>query len=240
MDSYFQTAKYYDMLYRFKDYSGEAGAISKIIKGEVNSRDVSLLDIACGTGMHIKYFLENGFSAEGMDLSVPLLEIAREKNPGTVFHTGDMTCFDLDRKYSVITCLFSAIGYVETLSGLKSAAECMSDHLLPGGLLLVEPWFTPKAWKPHTVHVSIVEEPDLKIVRMNTSKVAGRISILDLHYLIGTPMETRHELETHRLGLFTRDEMLSALEEVRLTVDFDPVGITGRGLYICRKEPVNA
>lgn len=240
MDSYFQAAKYYDMLYRFKDYSGEAGAISKIIREKLNSRDVSLLDIACGTGMHIKYFQENGFDAEGMDISVPLLEIARERNPGTVFHTGDMTCFDLHRKYSVITSLFSAIGYVETLSGLKSAAKCMSDHLLPGGLLLIEPWLTPEAWKPNTVHVSIVEEPDLKIVRMNTSKSEGRVSVLDLHYLIGTPLETRHELETHRLGLFTLEEMLSALEEVGLIVNFDPVGITGRGLYICRKELVNA
>lgn len=240
MNSYSQAARYYDQLYCFKDYSREAEAVAAIIRERLGNGVFSLLDIACGTGIHIKHFRDHHFETEGLDLSPQLLETAGKRNPGIRFHNGDMTCFDLQRKYSVITCLFSAIGYVKTISGLESAAKCMADHLLPGGLLLVEPWFTPEAWRPGTVHVSVVDEPDLKIVRMNTSKVAGRVSVLDLHYLIGTPAETRHEFEKHELGLFTAGEMLSAFERAELTVDFDPEGITGRGLYICRKEPSSA
>ncbi|MCK5131592.1 MAG: class I SAM-dependent methyltransferase [Candidatus Sabulitectum sp.] len=240
MDSYSHAAKYYDHLYHFKDYSREVEFIAKIIRKCQGDGEISLLDVACGTGVHIKHFRDHYFEAEGLDLSPQLLDTAGKRNPGVRFHKGDMTCFDLHRKYSVITCLFSAIGYVKTISGLESAAKCMADHLLPGGLLIVEPWFTPDAWRPGTVHTSIVDEPDLKIVRMNTSAVAGRVSVLDLHYLIGTPVETSHEFEKHELGLFTAVEMSSAFERAELAVDFDPEGITGRGLYICRKEPSGA
>lgn len=236
MDSYSEAAEYYDRLYDFKDYRGETEKISNLIRERLSKTSVSLLDVACGTGVHVKHFLDNKFCAEGMDLSEALLKRARERNPATNFYCCDMTDFALPRRFDVITVLFSAIGYVKTIEGLRSSAKCLAHHLEPGGLLVVEPWLTPDAWKPGTVHMSTVDEPELKIVRMNTSKSEGKVSVLDLHYLIGTPSETRHLFETHKLGLFSVDEMYTAFQSAGFTVDFDKAGLTGRGLYICRKE----
>jgi hypothetical protein len=111
----------------------------------------------------------------------------------------------------------------------------MADHLVPGGLLLVEPWFTPEEWMPNTAHAMLIDEPELKIARVNTSLVDGRVSIVDLHHLIATTEETVHIVEEHRLGLYTVEEMTTAFEQADLDVRHDAEGITGRGLYVARK-----
>lgn len=108
----------------------------------------------------------------------------------------------------------------------------MAAHLKPGGVHVIEPWFTPADWRPNTVHAIYIDESELKIARINTSLVEGKVSVLDMHYLIGTPEGTEHVLERHELGLFEAEETPSAMEEAGLVVEYDPDGLTGRGLYI--------
>jgi len=87
----------------------------------------------------------------------------------------------------------------------------MTRHLLPGGILVIEPWFTPEACHPGTVHSLFIDEPDSKIAQVNRSFVDGRLSFFDLHYLIGTPRGTEHSVEHHELGLFETDEIHAVL-----------------------------
>ena len=108
----------------------------------------------------------------------------------------------------------------------------MASHLKPCGVLVIEPWFTPDAWKPGTVHALLVDEDELKIARVNTSFADGRLSYFDLHYLIGTPEGTEHFVERHELGLFTIEEMATALEPAGLEVTYDPEGPAGRGVFL--------
>jgi len=134
-----------------------------------------------------------------------------------------------------VTCLFSSIGYVKTLDNVRRAVACMTRHLLPGGVLIIEPWFTPGDWHTPSVHASFIDEPDLKIARINTSFVDGRLSYFDLHYLIGTAEGTEHFVERHELGLFEMDEIQAALADAGLEVTYDAEGLMGRGLYIGKK-----
>ena len=227
--------RYYDKIYSFKDYEQEAKKITRIVEERLHSEGRSLLDVACGTGRHIEY-LKDQFDAEGLDISREMLEIACVRNPNVRFHQADMTDFVLCKKFDVITCLFSAIGYAKTYELAASAIACMSRHLVPGGLLIVEPWFPPEAWHAGTVHAMLIDEPDLKIARVNTSFVKGRVSYFDLHHLIGTPDGTTHVVEHHELGLFTIEEMKRMFADAGLSVTYDPEGITGRGLYVGEKD----
>ena len=226
-----RVTEYYDKIYGFKDYQAEASKLCDLAHKYGKADGSRLLDVACGTGQHIAH-LKHNFVVEGMDISEAMLAIARQRNPGVPLHLGDMMAFDLKSRFDVITCLFSSIGYTRTLGGFERAVRCMARHLAPGGLLVVEPWLTPEAWKPGTVHALMVDEPALKIARVNTSGVDGRLSFFDLHHLIGTSQGTEHVVERHELGLFTIDEMTAAFAAAGLTAEFDPVGLTGRGILL--------
>jgi SAM-dependent methyltransferase len=228
------SAQLYDQIYAFKDYRAEAETLADLIRRDLRSGGRRLLDVACGTGLHLQY-LKAGFDVEGLDLDGELLEIARHRLPGVPLHQGDMIDFDLGREFDVITCLFSSIGYVRTLDNLYKAIGTMADHLLPGGLLLIEPWFTPAAWKPDTVHSLFIDEPGLKIARINISQADGRLSYMDFHYLVGTPEGVEHFVERHELGLFEQEEMIDAFQAAGLQVTYDPEGPMGRGLYTGRR-----
>jgi SAM-dependent methyltransferase len=229
-----KTARFYDKIYSFKDYPGEVERLTSIIRQHLRSGGNRLLDVACGTGHHVEY-LKEYFDVEGLDINPELLELARQRNPGVPFHRGDMIDFDLGQTFDVVTCLFSSIGYVKTLDNVEKAAACMARHLVPGGVIVIEPWFAPDAWHAPSVHSLFIDEPELKIARVNTSFVGGRLSYFDLHYLIGTPEGTEHFVEHHELGLFETDEMMAALSGVGLKVTYDAEGLTGRGLFIGRR-----
>jgi len=233
---YAKSAPHYDRIYAFKDYAGEAHKIVAVANRELRTDERRLLDIACGTGLHLSY-LKTRFAAEGLDVSPEILDVARKRNPELDFHCADMRSFALGARYDIITCLFSSIGYMTTLEDLHRTTARMAAHLVPGGLLLVEPWLTPEAWRASTVHALFIDEPDLKIARVNTSFTEGRISVFDLHHLIGTPKGTEHFVEHHELGLYTIDEMTAAFRAAALEVHYDATGLTDRGLYIARKGP---
>jgi SAM-dependent methyltransferase len=226
-----KSAELYDLFYDWKDYRGEAEKVHQIVSAR-NPDARSLLDVACGTGAHLRY-LRDWYEIEGLDLNEDLLRVATRRLPGVPLHTADMRDFDLGRRFDVVTCLFSSIGYVETLEGLSLAVQAMARHLAPSGVLILEPWLPPDTFDPgHPGRVVVAERPDLQAVRMNGSRVAGNQSILDFHYLVARRGTVEHLTETHTLGLFTEDEYRAALAHVGLAVEHDADGLMGRGLWI--------
>ena len=231
-----RSGAYYDVIYATKkNYAAEAARLKKLIQRYKKSRGIALLDVACGTGVHLS-FLRLKFEVEGLDLDPKLLYIARKRNPRVRFHQGDMTRFDLGKQFDVIACLFSAIGYVKTLQRLRRTIRCMARHLKPGGVLTVEPWLTREKFKPGLISALHVDQPRLKISRMNRTIVKGRLSFIDFHYLIGTPERIEYSTDYHTLGLFTHNEYLKAFQDSELDVIYDSKGLMGRGLYIGLKS----
>ena len=230
---YTKSIDIYDHLYASKDYQKEARLVAELIKSRLPEAE-ALLDVACGTGRHLLH-LKGQFKAEGLDVAPRFVEIAKKTNPDLELHVGDMTSFRLARRYDVITCLFSSIGYVRTTDRLFKAVRNMANHLTDRGLLVVEPWYAPENWHPRTVHATFVNEPELKIVRMSTCSTKGSLAVMDMHYLVGTPQSTTHFSELHQMGLFTEGQMVAALRSAGLETEHLPEGITGRGLYIARR-----
>lgn len=230
-----KTTAYYDKIYAWKDYCTEVEDLTDVIHENLRSEGKRLLDVACGTGRHVEY-LKQHFGVEGLDVSHEMLELAQQRNPDVPFHHADMVDFELGNKFDVVTCLFSSIGYVRTMENLIRAVNCMTQHLLPGGLLVIEPWLTPAVYQPGRVHANFVDEPDLKIARISTGRVEGRLSILDMHYLVGTPGNVTHLVECHQLAMFETEEMHEVLANAGLEVSYDAEGLMFRGLFIgCRK-----
>lgn len=230
---YNRSAAIYDAIYSSmgKDYEGEARKIEAFVQQYKRSEGNALLDVGCGTGGHIAY-LQEKFRVEGLDNSDEMLAQAQQKYPDVGFHRADMADFELGRLFDVITCLFSAIGYAETLPRLSQTISTFARHLKLGGVALVEPWFGPGVLDTGGIHGVFVDEPELKIARMNVNRVEGRLSFLDFQYLVGTPGSVENFCETHVLGVFTNDEYQQAFTDAGLRVLHDEAGLDGRGLYI--------
>ena len=226
------SAHIYDAVYSFKDYAAESARIHTLIE-ERSPGASTLLDVACGTGKHLEQ-LRTWYEVSGLDLDPVLLEIAKDRLGDVELHRGDMTAFSLDRRFDVVTCLFSSIGYVATIERLGGAIAAMAAHLDPGGVLIVEPWLTPDAWVVDRPHLLSVDEPDLKIARMTISGREGRLAIMNFEYLIGTPAGIETFSERHAAALFTDEEYRQAFAAAGLAVEHDPDGLIGRGLYIAR------
>ncbi|MGE5250293.1 MAG: class I SAM-dependent DNA methyltransferase [Bacteroidota bacterium] len=227
------SAQYYDDIYASidKNYAAEARKTHRFIRKHKASSGKRLLDVACGTGIHAG-LLAKYYQVEGLDLDPEMLSVARKKHPEIPFQQGDMVDFVLRSQFDAIVCLFSSIGYVRTRTRLRKALRNMSAHLLPGGVLLVEPWFTPEQWHVGYVGLVSMDKPDLRIVRMSRGAKKRGVSILEFEYLIGTPKGITHLSETHELGLFEEQDYLEAFRLAGLQVIHDPEGLDGRGLYV--------
>jgi ubiquinone/menaquinone biosynthesis C-methylase UbiE len=230
---YSGSEKYYDDIYSAmgKDYAAEAYKVHEFIQNYKHSAGNCLLDVACGTGEHAG-FLSQYYQVTGTDLNRSMLKIARKKHPEIQFLEGDMRSLDFARQFDAVSCLFSAIGFMKTKSDLRKAVSSMSRHLLPGGVLLVEPWFSLEQWNAGRVSINRVEKPDIKIVRMALARRRGKVSLLEFQYLIGTSTGIEHFAEHLEMGLFDHEEYMDAFTRAGLQVIHDPEGIFGRGLYI--------
>jgi SAM-dependent methyltransferase len=232
--TFVDSAELYDAIYHFKNYARECERLRGLI-GEAVPAASTILDVACGTGEHAK-FLKEHYAVDGVDINEDYLRAARLKNPAGNYTRADMTDFDLGRTYDVVMCLFSAIGRVTTFERLERAIACMARHVRPGGVLIVEPWFTPDQWNPGSLFVHVGEIGVAKVCRMSLSSRDGDVSILLYRYLRGTPEGIEHYTERLELGLFTRDEMTWAFESVQMAVRYDSEGLMGRGLYLAMQR----
>jgi ubiquinone/menaquinone biosynthesis C-methylase UbiE len=225
-----RSSRFYDTIYHWKDYAAEAQKIHEVVQRH-NPEARTLLDVACGTGLHLQHLARN-YAVEGLDVNTDLLAVARERLPEVRFTEADMETMDLGKKFDAITCLFSSIGYVRTVARLDRTLKAMARHLQPGGVLIIEPWFSPANFIAGHIGAIFVDNEDVKIARINDSRVRGGISVLTLHYLVGAPEGISYFKEEHALGLFTDEEHLDAFAEAGLSVTHDEEGLMGRGLYV--------
>jgi SAM-dependent methyltransferase len=234
------TADVYDAIYANKNYEAEARALKGLVAEYKKSGGNELLDVACGTGLHLP-FLVDDFVVTGVDLSEQQLEKARQRLPEISFIQGDMRNFDLHRQFDVVTCLFSSIGYVHPYEELQKAIATMVKHLKPGGVLVIEPWLLPKAFNPdRPPHVQVGELPDkqLKVTRTIHNALEGTVSVMTMHHVVESPEGTRKFTEEHRVALYSPEEYEHAFKAAGVPFEQNEQGLSGRGLCIGVKPPV--
>ncbi len=238
MGSYGSAAEFYDLLYAGeKDYAAEAELIASFIR-ERDPTARSILDVGCGTGAHARHLIDAGFDVDGVDAESAFIRIASSRCPEGSFVVGDMTTLDLPRRYDLVTCLFSVIGYARTQEALRESVRRMSDHLNPGGLLLVDPWFEPGEMTDGWIATRVGEREGLAVCRISRTVILDAVSRLEFEYLIGTPDGIERRSEVHELGLFTQGQMESAFAAAGLEVERKPETWGMRGVYVgTRREP---
>ena len=231
------SAEVYDAIYtQMKNYAQEAKDLGVLLSQHARCPVKSLLDVACGTGLHLEHF-RCQYDVEGLDLSEAQLAIARQRLPGLPLHLADMCTFRLDRTFDAVTCLFSAVGHLTDVDALHLAVQQMAAHLNQGGVLIVEPWILPDEFRDGSIHLNVVDEPDLKVTRVSVSRREGNRSLLEMHHTVARPGQIRSFVEADALTMFTHDEYIEAFRAAGLSTHHQAVAFTytnrkSRGLYI--------
>jgi SAM-dependent methyltransferase len=232
MGSYKQAAEFYDLFYEGeKDYPAEARLLETLIR-EVHPDARSILDVACGTGAHARALMDLGFEVDGVDLEPKFVEIAQRRCPEGRFTLGDMTALELPGRYDVVTCLFSSIGYMASEDELRSAIRAMRDHLNPGGVLIVDPWFEPGYLTDGWVSTLNGKNDEVTVCRMGRTTLRGSVSRIEFEYLVGRASGIERLSEVHDLTLFTQQQMEAAFSASGLRVERKPEALRTRGIYV--------
>jgi len=141
-------SQYYDLLYKDKDYVGEAEYVRQLIE-RYQPGAQSLLDLGCGTGRHALLLAAHGYTVMGVDRSLEMLAEARAQagklTTGVVpeFAAGDVRTVRVERTFDVVVSLFHVMSYQVTNDDLKAAFQTAKAHLKPGGVFIFDCWYGP-------------------------------------------------------------------------------------------------
>ncbi len=227
-----RAAEMYDLLYQDrKDYRAEAGRVARLVRAH-KPRARSLLDVACGTGVHLAAFADLFERVEGLDLAEPMLEIAARRLPGTELHHGDMRSFGLDGTFDAVVCMFSSIGYLRTEEDLNASVATMARHLTPGGVVVVEPWYFPDTFIDGYVSGHALTRDNRTISRVSRSTREGGATRMEIHYVVADAQGVEHRSEVDLLTLFTRDQYEAAYSRAGLKVDHVASENSGPGFFV--------
>ncbi len=233
-----RSAHVYDLIYeRMKNYREEAAKLHALI-GKYRPGARSLLDLACGSGLHAKWLVADyDYSVDGVDTNSAFLEIAKARNPEGHYFCLDIAEFSTGRMYDVVTCLFGGIGYLLDLDRVERCLRRAAEHLKPGGVFILEPFLTPEQWKPGGVHMHTAEQEDIKVCRMARSRLENLMMSVDFEYLVATPESIAHFSEVHRFRLHSTNELRSIMESCGFRVVYfdDDLWNARRGLYVGTK-----
>jgi ubiquinone/menaquinone biosynthesis C-methylase UbiE len=233
---YMELSSYYDASLFWKNYRVECSVIHELIKDNKKSKGRDLLDVACGTGNHIKY-LKKHYRVTGLDKNAGMLRIAKSKFPEFKFVKADMASFNLNRTFDAIICLYASIAYARSQSNLLKTIANISGHLKKGGVSIIEPFLSRDEFVEDKPFASYVDEPDLKMARMNVNRRRGNIAILEFHFLVATNAGVKHIRDRHEVGLFDRQEVQQAMEGSGLHTRFVNAGFQKeRGLFVGVKQ----
>jgi len=103
----------------------------------------SVLDLACGSGLHLKQLLDTRRSRRvvGLDISGDMLAVAKqrfEESDNVMLVHEDFRSFSLGEVFNTILCNFDSLNYVEQEREVVSVFECVRKHLTSSGFFVFD------------------------------------------------------------------------------------------------------
>jgi ubiquinone/menaquinone biosynthesis C-methylase UbiE len=117
-------------------------ALYETTYGEDAERTV--LDVCCGVGTLAEHFLEHRYTVTGIDLSEPMLAIARQKLRGYLqdgrarLILADATSFSVDAQFALATSTFDALNMLQSSEALLSCFACVRRAVAANGMFVFD------------------------------------------------------------------------------------------------------
>ncbi len=239
-------ARYYDLLYRDKNYSGEAEFIDRLIQSQAPNTS-TILELGCGTGNHALLLAEKGYCVRGVDLSEEMLKCAAarcervepELAARLQFSQGDLRQVRLvgvgdslplgtasqneNLKFDVILSLFHVISYQTTNEDLLAAFTTAKTHLKPGGIFIFDVWYGPAVLSdPPAVRIKRLEDSSIQVTRIAEPIMYPNENLVDVNYQVFIKDKNSGAIdeltETHRMRYLFRTELELLLSQLQLHI----------------------
>lgn len=187
-------ARYYNLLYKDKDYDGEASFALACIK-HCGCNPATLLDLGCGTGRHALEFARKGITVTGIDMSATMLEIGNNELQSAAansssfslpsLHLGDARSIRLGQRFDSAISLFHVMSYQTLESDALAEFETAKTHLNPGGVFFFDFWYGPGVLSDPPVMRERTMEDESTIVRRKAVPVhRSTDNVVEVHYEI--------------------------------------------------------
>ena len=212
-------SRYYDLLYRDKDYVGEAAYVRSLIQRHHPGAE-SVLDLGCGTGRHALLLAEAGYRVTGVDRSLEMLAAAKAQSCAGVapeFLEGDVRSAHLGAQFDAVVSLFHVMSYQVTNEDLKAAFLTAREHLKPGGVFIFDSWYGPTVLTERpSIRTRRLEDEHTLVTRTAHPTSNPNANTVDVHYqmqVVDKQSGTDEELtETHTMRYLFLPEVLLLLE----------------------------
>ena len=170
MSGYGNFAAFYDALTRNVEYEKRAEHYLQLME-RFGCTPSLLLDLACGTGSMSLCFARRGLEVIGVDGSVEMLSVARQKaaaeNRDILFLHQQMERLDLYGTVQAAVCALDSINHVTTPTRVRRVFQRVSLFLEPGGIFAFD---ANTLWKHSQVlanHTFVYEEDEVYCVWQN-------------------------------------------------------------------------
>lgn len=219
-----QYAECYDLLYRDKNYAGEARYIAQLLRGQQLSKEIdSILDVGCGTGRHGRELASMGFQVLGVDHSRHMILIAnrnRGNGAGFLCADGDISELPADSKFDAAIAAFHVASYQFRPYQLTRFIASISERLTSGGLFWFDVWHADAVLAcPPTVRIKRVANEQVVVTRIAEPSFNFSLSRqVDVIYTLVVENKTHDghvesvaiARETHRMRPYGQQEIESA------------------------------
>lgn len=140
-DALYRRALYYDIALR-REVGRETAFINDVFRQHTGRNLESVLEIGCGPGYHARALAQRGLRVAGLDVSGPMIELAREHSAvdssDVQWMEADMRSFYLDEPVDMAVCLFDGIDALLTDHDFEDHLEAVAGALSDGGLYLID------------------------------------------------------------------------------------------------------
>ena len=228
-------AKYYDLLYKGKDYKAEAEYIMRFIRDYIPEAK-NILDLGCGTGKHDIIFAENNFKVTGVELSNKMTELANNNKIGLdrelKFINGDLRNIRLNEKFDAVISLFHVINYQTSNEDLRNAFRTVKEHLSPNGKFIFDFWYGPAVLSSRpefkvrklSDNECVIERTTEPVMNINENyvDVNFKISVKEVQNNFTQQIE-----ETHRMRYLFLPEINLMMNELNMKIEHTEEWMSG-------------
>jgi glycine/sarcosine N-methyltransferase len=138
MDEYKILADVYDIFHPVEDVISSQSFFEHLVQ---KYNITSVLDCACGTGLHLALFNDIGLTCFGSDISPEMLEEAKYNVQGKSVQLKTEDFRTLGRSwndtYNMVTCLTDSLPHMMTDEDIIIALNSMYDRVAEGGILVI-------------------------------------------------------------------------------------------------------